>query len=745
MKKIIFVIASLMLASVIFAQSPESFSYQAIVRDDNGQPLSNTSVTFRFNIHQGSANGSLVYSEDHSVTTNDFGLVNLQIGQGTVNSGDFATIDWGNDAYFLNVRIDQGSGFVDMGTQQFISVPYAMYAKNAGSSGVAGNSGDIQLNKNGKISADPDLHWDFTKNKFTVGQSADDGRMIIQQDANAPDTIPILEVKNKAGQTVFVVYPNSVQVYVDPTSGTKSVLKGGFAVSGRSGTEASRDDYLLVRPDSTRIYFKESDNRGVMKGGFAVSGRSGTKAGTGQEYFNISPNNTANIINPSEARILWYPKKDAFMAGQVLVESADSVGQNSWATGYESKAIGDYSQALGYKTTAEGSYSFVTGYRNRAIGSFSQALGCKTLAEGSYSFSSGYGSKATGDYSQALGYRTVAEGDYSMAIGDSSNAIGTNSFAFGGPGRFWVYQDTAWVLVHANAPKALSQYSFAFGMGAISDAVGAVTFGSLDTASGQNSIAMGYRCSATDIGASAFGYKARTTGGLSVAIGYEALASGTYASAIGPFALSNGWASTAMGVDTKAYGTFSAAIGSHTIAKSYGVTVVGDENDTSFVSSSDDWVDTDPIFVIGNGYHYSNGHNAVTVLKNGNVGINTNTADKYLTVRGDARITGDLYYGTANDIYSKPDFVFKPDYTKHFGIDYIEKYINRHGHLPWLTAAKDEKDGINMTRMSFQTLEAVENQQLQIIQLRKENQQLKDENKAILKRLERIEKRLKTK
>ena len=91
---------------------------------------------------QGSATGTQVYSENHSVTTNDFGLVNLQIGQGTILSGDFSTIDWGNDSYFLNIQIDQGSGFVDMGTQQFISVPYAMYAKTAGSGGTTYTAGN---------------------------------------------------------------------------------------------------------------------------------------------------------------------------------------------------------------------------------------------------------------------------------------------------------------------------------------------------------------------------------------------------------------------------------------------------------------------------------------------------------------------------------------------------------------------------------------------------------------------------
>ncbi len=135
--------------------------------------MPNATVSFQFNIPQGSATGTVVYSENQFTTTNGFGSVNLKIGQGTVNSGTFSTIDWGNDNYYLNVQVNQGSGFVDMGTQQFISVPYAMYAKSAGTSSsvsATGNIGDIQLNDNGNLGYDPDLHWDFVGKKFIVGQ-----------------------------------------------------------------------------------------------------------------------------------------------------------------------------------------------------------------------------------------------------------------------------------------------------------------------------------------------------------------------------------------------------------------------------------------------------------------------------------------------------------------------------------------------------------------------------------------------
>lgn len=135
MKNILFVI--LFLASFIQinqAQSPNSFSYQAIVRDAGGSTINNQTVAFRISILQTTATGSAVYSESHSASTNNFGLVNLEIGGGTLISGDFSTIDWGSDDYFVQIELDAagGNNYTTMGTSQLLSVPFAMYAKNSG-------------------------------------------------------------------------------------------------------------------------------------------------------------------------------------------------------------------------------------------------------------------------------------------------------------------------------------------------------------------------------------------------------------------------------------------------------------------------------------------------------------------------------------------------------------------------------------------------------------------------------------
>ncbi|MEN8124556.1 MAG: hypothetical protein ABFR32_05440 [Bacteroidota bacterium] len=120
----------------VIAQSPESFNYQAVMRDNGGDIIANQAMGLQFTIHQTSASGTTVYQETFNQTTNNFGLINLQIGKGSVVSGIFADIDWANDTYYLETAVDVsgGTNYASMGTSQFVSVPYAMFAKSSGDS-----------------------------------------------------------------------------------------------------------------------------------------------------------------------------------------------------------------------------------------------------------------------------------------------------------------------------------------------------------------------------------------------------------------------------------------------------------------------------------------------------------------------------------------------------------------------------------------------------------------------------------
>ncbi len=149
MKKLFTLLATVTLSVMLFAQAPQTFSYQTVIRDNNWQTIANQNVSIEIAIREDAANGTIIYKEAHSSTTNDLGLVNLAVGGGGVVSGSWANIDWGNHSYFIQVAVDvlAGVNYIVMGTTQLRSVPYALYAENAGSStpGPQGATGPIGL------------------------------------------------------------------------------------------------------------------------------------------------------------------------------------------------------------------------------------------------------------------------------------------------------------------------------------------------------------------------------------------------------------------------------------------------------------------------------------------------------------------------------------------------------------------------------------------------------------------------
>jgi hypothetical protein len=109
--------------------------YQAVVRDGSGTPLVNHPLTLRCTLHDSAASGNIVYQETHAITTNNLGLFTLHIGTGTSTIGNIDSIHWALYKKFLQVEFDttaQGSNYVDLGTQQLMAVPYALYAETSG-------------------------------------------------------------------------------------------------------------------------------------------------------------------------------------------------------------------------------------------------------------------------------------------------------------------------------------------------------------------------------------------------------------------------------------------------------------------------------------------------------------------------------------------------------------------------------------------------------------------------------------
>ncbi len=181
MKRIYTILVAVLLTASVFAQAPQKMTYQAVVRDDNSTLITSTQVGIEINIYQGSTTGTLVYTETQTPTTNENGLLTIEIGGQT----GFDTITWANGPYFLETNIDitGGSTYTITGVSQLLTVPYALHAKTA------------ETITGGITETDPVFTaWDkSTGISITESQITD-----LQHFTNADETDPIYSAWNKS-------------------------------------------------------------------------------------------------------------------------------------------------------------------------------------------------------------------------------------------------------------------------------------------------------------------------------------------------------------------------------------------------------------------------------------------------------------------------------------------------------------------------------------------------------------------
>ncbi|MCB9001082.1 MAG: fibrobacter succinogenes major paralogous domain-containing protein [Bacteroidales bacterium] len=262
MKRILTLILLSFLFFVAQSQVPQKFSYQAVIRNTDGTVLSDTQAKIKVLLHSTSADGTVVYSEDHSVTTSSYGIVNLVIGDGSTVAGIFADIPWENNI-FIEIQLEKSgeTSFTSLGTSQILSIPYALNAVKA---------------QNG---IDP------TRVEVT------DSSVNIKPREGHDTSKPIFVVQNTKGEVVMAVYDSGVRFYVDSTSTSKETI-GGFSISGLSNTKSNKttvdNNYFTVEPNYTQISFNNTTSVKGAKRGFAVGGlTNATKSEI--DYFTVAP------------------------------------------------------------------------------------------------------------------------------------------------------------------------------------------------------------------------------------------------------------------------------------------------------------------------------------------------------------------------------------------------------------------------------------------------------------------------
>ena len=776
----VLILNSSFLISNCFAQAPQQFNYQGVARDNGGNVLANQNIGLRMDIRQTTSTGIVVYSETHAATTNNFGLFNIKIGNGTPLLGTIGSIDWSNGPYFVEASLDAsgGTNYQSMGVSQLLSVPYALYAENAGggtqgatgptgpagadgldgatgatgpqgpagadgldgatgatgpqgpagADGLDGATGDIgpqglagadgldgatgptgadgsdgvdgatgPTGPQGPAGADGlDGATGATGLQGLTGATGPTGAFTALEDADADTKVQVEESTDEdiirfdmAGTEYFTMQTGKIQVlntqnsiYIGNLAGAAADYTGGdknnIGIGGAALNDLTNGDWntavghaalervttgqnnIGIGPyamgDNTTgshnvaIGASAGDNHAsgdnnVFLGrltGYAGAGSGnvliGVSAGQGQTL-----NDRLFIETSSSTTPLIYGEFDNDLVaingnlrvndgtqadGYVL--TSDANGNASWATAsaspftltsgvvmsdtstvdetaadfvfgstqleddgnadHDNRFYFDKDRAAFRAGTASGTQwdasnvginSIALGHNNTANSSNTTVLGTNSTASAFYATAIGTENNASDNYATALGYQSTASDDFSMALGTNVTASGQSSTAIG--------RNT--------------------------------------TASGEASTAMGQSSNAGNVYATAIGFQSTASAYTSTAMGDRAMASNPFSTSIGTQTTSGAAYSMAIGAKTTSSGQYSLAMGYDNTAQSFAENTLGMFNTSYTPSSTNSWVAEDRLLSVGNGSSSGNRSNALTILKNGNLGLGTETPD----------------------------------------------------------------------------------------------------------------------
>jgi hypothetical protein len=249
----------------------------------------------------------------------------------------------------------------------------------------------------------------------------------------------------KAQMGIGTATPNAA-AQLDVSSTTKGFLAPRMTQAQRDliSTSATSKGLLIYQIDGTAGFYYHDGTSWISLS--AISSAAGVDLTTNQYVGGLktftsndgflatgtSGSGTASSLGAG-TRMMWYPKKAAFRAGQVNGTQWDdaNIGDASAAMGYGTTASGYASTALGSSTIASGTWSAAIGYSSTASGQNSTAMGTSTTASGTRSTSMGSSTTASNDYSTSMGSSTIASGPMSTSMGSSTIASGSSSTAMG--------------------------------------------------------------------------------------------------------------------------------------------------------------------------------------------------------------------------------------------------------------------------------------------------------------------------
>ncbi|MCB0807325.1 MAG: hypothetical protein KDC05_16135 [Bacteroidales bacterium] len=431
MKKIILFFLMCGVFAVTFAQSPEKFNYQAVARNSSGDLLTNQLVSFRISLRSGSPTGTIHYQEIHPVTTNEYGLVNLVIGEGTPVLGDLGSLYWGEMEYYIQVELDPagGSTYQNMGTSQLLSVPYSLYAKSSECWERSGDDAIMQLPGN-----------------VGIGIGNPWAKMVVNKSYSSYNTIEnVLDISRGTTGSPGTGIGAGLTFHNESAN-------GGYSLSGRI---SSVMENVQTTTSSAGMLFETRASGGSFSQAMYIDPDGRVGFGDSNPYYGVEVKKDMRINYPGTYNGLYITGNSPFATSYVENWNdgnswAFSGGMQSSSAGTDSYGVYGFNNGFGYGVYGK---SYSGGIGTYGINTYSGNygyLGSQYYSvygesnNGNYGYLGGlnfgvYGENSNGNYAILGGYDfsiyanllTSGQGDYAIsALG--VDAGGENGTAYGG-------------------------------------------------------------------------------------------------------------------------------------------------------------------------------------------------------------------------------------------------------------------------------------------------------------------------
>ena len=530
----------LTLCCALFSVAQEGINYQAIIKDASGVRIANQSVSMRVSIIYDSASGATAYAETHTTNTTVDGLVNFVVGTGTQISGvNFENIQWSRNALFIKNEVDTGGGYVDLGTYQLRSVPFAYYAKNSGGtsglSSISISSGAISatsVNLSGAIAA---ASASIT-GTLTAGAFVGDGSGLTGISTGTDS-----QTLSLSGNVLSISSGNSVTLSTSSSNTDSQTL----TISGTLLSISNGNQVTLPSSGGSSL-----DGVTASAGVISAVGANFSANITATAFYGDGSNLTGIVatstISESHLDAFGNAFIDDFPSG---LSASNTEGNRNTGLGsgiLTNITTGNNNVAVGHNTLVD----LTTGYQNVAIGSSaienlttgrnnvgigSSTLSAITTGRENTAVGSLAMAKATGSQNTAIGFESLK----ALTSGSSNNALGRRALQqiTTGSNNTGLGDNTGYYVTTGSNNTFVGQWASSSGSN-ISDGV-----------------AIGYQ-SQTDNRSVGIGETAIAGSDESIAIGHDAITWDDYSIAIGEGASVNsagtGNSGIAIGKDARA-------------------------------------------------------------------------------------------------------------------------------------------------------------------------------------------------